>query len=95
MSRHHHLFRRVHRSLVPLAAVPLMLTSLSGSLYGALSAQGIEAFWLMKLHTGNFGLLNLQPWYSSILALLTLFAIGSGLGLLLGRRRGTPASPPF
>jgi hypothetical protein len=85
----------VHRSLVPLAAVPLLLTSLSGSLYGALSAQGIEAFWLMKLHTGNFGLLNLQPWYSSILALLTLFVIGSGLGLLLGRRRGTPASPPF
>jgi uncharacterized iron-regulated membrane protein len=95
VSRHHHLFRRVHRSLVPLAAVPLLLTSLSGSLYGALSAQGIEAFWLMKLHTGNFGLLNLQPWYSSILALLTLFVIGSGLGLLLGRRRGTPASPPF
>ena len=95
MSRHHHLFRRLHRSLVPLAAVPLLLTSLSGSLYGALSAQGIEAFWLMKLHTGNFGLLNLQPWYSSILALLTLFVIGSGLGLLLGRRRGTPASPPF
>ena len=87
--------RRVHRSLVPLAAVPLLLTSLSGSLYGALSAQGIEAFWLMKLHTGNFGLLNLQPWYSSVLALLTLFVIGSGLGLLLGRRRGTPASPPF
>jgi hypothetical protein len=85
----------VHRSLVPLAALPLLLTALSGSLYGALSAQGIEAFWLMKLHTGNFGLLNLQPWYSSILALLTLFVIGSGLGLLLGRRRGTPASPPF
>jgi uncharacterized iron-regulated membrane protein len=87
--------RRVHRSLVPLAALPLLLTALSGSLYGALSAQGIEAFWLMKLHTGNFGLINLQPWYSSILALLTLFVIGSGLGLLLGRRRGTPASPPF
>ncbi|MCP9828997.1 hypothetical protein KBY86_02325 [Synechococcus sp. Lug-A] len=87
--------RRVHRSLVPLAALPLLLTALSGSLYGALSAQGIEAFWLMKLHTGNFGLINLQPWYSSILALLTLFVIGSGLGLLLDRRRGTPASPPF
>jgi hypothetical protein len=69
--------------------------ALSGSLYGTLSAQGIEAFWLMKLHTGNFGLVNLQPWYSPILALLTLFVIGSGMGLLLGRRRGTPASPPF
>ena len=90
-----HLWRRVHRRLVPLAALPLLLTALSGSLYGTLSAQGIEAFWLMKLHTGNFGLVNLQPWYSPILALLTLFVIGSGMGLLLGRRRGTPASPPF
>jgi hypothetical protein len=90
-----HLWRRVHRNLVPLAALPLLLTALSGSLYGTLSAQGIEAFWLMKLHTGNFGLVNLQPWYSPILALLTLFVIGSGMGLLLGRRRGTPASPPF
>ena len=69
--------------------------ALCGSLYGTLSDQGIEAFWLMKLHTGNFGLVNLQPWYSPILALLTLFVIGSGMGLLLGRRRGTPASPPF
>ena len=86
--------RRVHRSLVPLAALPLLLTALSGSLYGALSAQGIEAFWLMKLHTGNFGLLNLQPWYSSVLALLTLFVIGSGMGRLLGRRRGMKQPPP-
>ena len=41
------LLRRLHRSLVPLAAVPLLLTSLSGSLYGALSARDIEAFWLV------------------------------------------------
>ena len=39
--------RRVHRSLVPLAALPLLLTALSGSLYGALSAQGIEALVLL------------------------------------------------
>jgi hypothetical protein len=93
VSRHQQL-RRVHRSLVPLAALPLLLTALSGSLYGTLSAQGIEAFWLMKLHTGNFGLVNLQPWYSPILAVLTLFVIGSGMGLLLGRRKGTKQAPP-
>jgi hypothetical protein len=78
-----------------LAQITASSLALSSSLYGTLSAQGIEAFWLMKLHTGNFGLVNLQPWYSPILALLTLFVIGSGMGLLLGRRRGTPASPPF
>jgi hypothetical protein len=49
----------------------------------------------MKLHTGNFGAVNLQPYYSTVLGVLTLFVAGSGIGLLLGRRRGTPASPPF
>lgn len=89
-----HLMRRLHRSLVPLAALPLLLTALSGSLYGALSAQGIEAFWLMKLHTGNFGLLNLQPYYSTVLGILTLFIAGSGIGLLLAHRSGRkPAGP--
>ncbi len=95
MSRRH-LWGRVHRSLVPLAAVPIMLTALSGTLYGALSARQIEAFWLMKLHTGNFGMVNLQPWYSLILGVLTLFIAGSGVGLLLGRRRHrTKQDPPL
>ena len=90
-----HLLRRLHRTLVPLAAVPLLLTAFSGSLYGALSARGIEAFWLMKLHTGNFGAVNLQPYYSTVLGVLTLFVAGSGIGLLLGRRSGkNPATPP-
>ncbi len=93
--KRHHLLRRLHRSLVPLAAVPLLLTALSGSLYGALSAQGIEAFWLMKLHSGNFGVVNLQPYYSTLLGVLTLFIVGSGIGLLLGSRSGKkPATPP-
>ena len=51
---------------------------------GLISAQGIEAFWLMKLHTGNFGLINLQPFYSAILGVLTLVVAGSGLGMLIG-----------
>jgi uncharacterized iron-regulated membrane protein len=85
----------VHRSLVPIAALPLLVTALSGSLYGALSARDIEAFWLIKLHTGNFGAINLQPYYSTVLGLLTLFVAGSGIGLLLGRRSGSkPAAPP-
>jgi len=89
------LLRRLHRSLVPLAAVPLLLTALSGSLYGALSARGIEAFWLMKLHTGNFGAVNLQPYYSTVLGVFTLFIAGSGVGLLLGSRSGKkPVTPP-
>ncbi|MEA5414117.1 hypothetical protein [Synechococcus sp. BA-132 BA5] len=89
-----HLMRRVHRSLVPLAALPIILTAMSGSLYGSLSAQGIEAFWLMKVHTGHFGVVNLQPWYSLILGVLTLFVAGSGVALLVSGRRSNDRSAP-
>ncbi|WP_342662067.1 hypothetical protein [Cyanobium gracile] len=86
--------RRLHRTLVPMAALPLLVTALSGSLYGALSARDIEAFWLIKLHTGNFGVINLQPYYSTVLGVLTLFIAGSGIGLLLGSRSGRKPAPP-
>lgn len=84
--------RRVHRVIVPLAAVPLLVTSLSGSVYSGLLDQGIDAFWLLKLHTGRFGPINLQPYYSVILGLLTIALIVSGMSLLLPKRRGQRSS---
>ncbi len=80
-------FRRLHRLLVPLAAAPLLLTAATGSLYSVLLEQGIDAFWLLKIHTGQFGPLNLQPYYSVLLGGLTLVVIVSGLGLLVSRSR--------
>jgi hypothetical protein len=72
---------------VPIAAVPLVLTSLSGSLNSALISADIEAPRLLRLHTGNFGLLNLQPYYSTILGVLTVFVAVSGLAMMIGGRR--------
>lgn len=77
--------RRLHRMLVPLAAGPLLLTAMTGSLYSLLLEQGIDAFWLLKIHTGRFGVVNLQPAYPLLLGLLTLFLTGSGLVMLLKR----------
>lgn len=79
--------RQIHRLVVPIAAAPLLLTALSGSLYSALLEQGIDAFWLLQMHAGRFGALNLQPYYSVLLGLLTILLIISGLSLLLPRRR--------
>ena len=79
--------RRLHRLLVPLAAAPLLLTAASGSLYSLLLEQGVDAFWLLKIHTGRFGPLNLQPYYSILLGLATLVVIVSGVGILLTRPR--------
>jgi len=80
-------FRRAHRLVVPLAAAPLLLTAASGSLYSLLLERGIDAFWLLKIHTGRFGPINLQPYYSLLLGGLTLVAIGSGLAMLLSSGR--------
>lgn len=84
-------FRRLHRLLVPLAAAPLLLTAASGSLYSLLLEQGVDAFWLLRIHTGRFGPLNLQPYYSVLLGLLTLVVIASGIGMLIPK--GRPSSP--
>ena len=81
------LRRRIHRALVPIAAIPLIITALSGSIYGLMLANNIDAFWLLKVHTGNFGVLNLQPYYSAIIGILTLIIAISGVGLLLGGPR--------
>ena len=77
---------------MPVAAVPLLVTSLSGSVYSGLLDQGIDAFWLLKLHTGRFGPINLQPYYSVILGLLTIALIVSGVSLILPKRRGQRSS---
>lgn len=69
--------------------MPLLVTVLSGVIYGTLQPLGIDAFWLVKLHTGDFGLLDLRPWYSPLLGLLTLLVVSSGLPLLWPRHRKT------
>ena len=79
--------RVVHRAVVVVAALPLLITSATGSIYSLLLEQGIDAFWPLKIHTGRFGVINLQPYYSWLLGVLTLLAIGSGILLLLVKPR--------
>ena len=84
--------RVIHRAVVVVAALPLLITSATGSIYSLLLEQGIYAFWLLKIHTGRFGVVNLQPYYSWLLGVLTLLAIGSGLLLLWNRPKRTSRS---
>ena len=75
--------RRIHRWLVPIAAMPLLLTAITGTLYSFLLEQGIDAFWLLKIHTGRFGWLNLQSVYPKLLGGLTVLITVSGLAMLM------------
>ena len=73
--------RKLHRRITLIAVIPLFITVLSGSLYSLLQYFGLDLFWLMKIHTGNFFFINLQPLFSPIVGFLTIFAIISGLFL--------------
>jgi len=79
--------RKLHRLLVPVAAAPLALTSMSGAVYGTVLAMNIDAPWLLRLHTGNFGIINLQPIYSPLIGVMTVVLVASGIALLVGGRR--------
>ena len=73
--------RKLHRRITLLAVIPLFITVLSGSLYSLFQYFGLDLFWLMKIHTGNFFFINLQPFFTPVVGILTIFAIISGLFL--------------
>ena len=74
--------RKIHRKLAALSAIPLLITLISGTAYSILQPLGIDAFWLIKWHTGNFGIFNLQPFYSIFLGISSIISVISGLKLL-------------
>ena len=77
--------RKIHRKISALSAIPLIITILSGTIYSILQPLGVDAFWLIKWHTGNFGIINLQPFYSILLGIASIISIMSGLRLLQKR----------
>jgi len=79
--------RKLHSLVVPIAAIRLALTSMSGAIYGTDLAMIIEAPWLLRLHTGNFGVINLQPIDSTLIGVMTLILVVSGISSLVGGRR--------
>ena len=74
--------RKIHRKVAALSAIPLLITLISGTAYSILQPLGVDAFWLIKWHTGNFGIINLQPFYSIFLGIASMISVISGLRLL-------------
>ncbi|HIK43310.1 MAG TPA: PepSY domain-containing protein [Leptolyngbyaceae cyanobacterium M65_K2018_010] len=70
--------RQIHRFLAPIMLLPIVLTVLTGSLYQLVDIAGRDdAFeWLLDLHKGNFGVIDLQTIYPFLnsLGLLALIA---------------------
>ena len=74
--------RKIHRKINAISAIPLIITIVSGTIYSILQPLGIDSFWLIKWHTGNFGIINLQPFYSIFLGFASIISVISGIRLL-------------
>ena len=74
--------RKIHRKITAISAIPLLITIVSGTIYSILQPLGVDTFWLIKWHTGNFDIINLQPSYSIFLGIASIISIISGIKIL-------------
>lgn len=79
--------RQLHRILAPIMLLPILLTLITGTIYQAfdLSGKGEDFDWLLDVHKGHFGSLNLETIYPFLnaLGLLTLAITGIWMWLQL------------
>jgi hypothetical protein len=73
--------RQLHKALVPFMVLPLLLTLTTGTLFqfAVASDRTNDFLWLLELHRGKFGQINLEFLYPILnaLGLLTLIVTGS------------------
>lgn len=74
-------FRQIHRVLAPFMVLPILLTLTTGTLYqiADLSGQDKAFDWLLKLHKGNFLIINLENIYVFLNAIGLLFLAITGI----------------
>lgn len=72
--------RQLHKALVPFMALPLLLTLLTGTLFqfAAASDRANDFLWLLDLHKGKFGQINLEFVYPILNALGLLTSVITG-----------------
>jgi len=84
--------RQLHKAMVPIMLVPLLITLISGIGFQAaiVAGKGSQFLWLMELHRGKFGRINLEMIYPFLngLGLLTLVITG---GLMWWRSPSRPS----
>ena len=83
-------WRQVHRFLAPIMLLPVLLTLITGVVYqmAALAGAGSNFAWLLSIHKGHFGGLNLELVYPFLnaLGLLALAITGIIMWFQIPRR---------
>ena len=87
------LARKLHRSLTPVLLLPILITALTGAIHPMLRAAGVpkeQIKWMIRIHSGNFLVLDLKPIYPFLVGLSTVVLAISGLMMYLRASRNQP-----
>jgi uncharacterized iron-regulated membrane protein len=73
--------RHLHRTLAPIMLLPLLLTTITGTVYQIVDLAGKEdGFkWLLHWHKGQFGALNLEVIYPFLNAIGLFILLFTGI----------------
>ena len=81
--------KKFHSLVAPIVIVPIILTLVTGSIYQVfdLMGNGGSVDWLLNVHKGHFGPVNLEIIYPFLNALGLLFMAITGAAMWLELRR--------
>jgi uncharacterized iron-regulated membrane protein len=88
--------RHLHRTLAPIMLLPLLLTAITGTIYQIvdLVGKGDSFDWLLDVHKGHFGALNLEVIYPFLNAFGLCVLLFTGISLWLNMRRSPKKHSP-
>ncbi len=77
--------RHFHYILAPIMFLPIFVTAITGSLFqvAAITGKSADYIWLLDLHRGKFGSINLELIYPLINAFGVLFLAITGIMMWL------------
>lgn len=87
--------RQLHRTLAPIMVFPLLLSLITGVLFqlAAINDREADFIWLLALHRGKFGNINLENIYVFLNGLGLLFLVTTGIIMWVSaNRRSRPSS---
>lgn len=80
--------RQIHAQFAPIMMFPLLLTLVTGSLFqiASLTGDGNKYYWLLELHKGKFGRIDLEFIYPFLNAFGLLMLVVTGITIWLQTR---------
>jgi len=81
MLSNHRYLRQIHRWFAPIMVLPMLLTLLTGSLFqvAVLTGESENFLWLLDIHKGKFGILDLTWLYPFLNAFGVLILLVTGI----------------